>query len=125
MAAWLDERMGDDWRVLVSPAKRTLQTVKPLGREFEVSAAIGTGTNARALIRATGWPEGRHNVLVVGHQPTLGEVAADLLGLPEEGLSVRKGSIWWFTSRDRGGGMVTLLKAVVDTDLLEAGKSAK
>ncbi len=120
MAAWLDKRLDDDWRILVSPAKRTLQTVEPLGREFEVSEAIGTGTSPVALIRATGWPDGKHNVLVVGHQPTLGEVAAELLGVPDDGLSVRKGSIWWFASRDRGAGAVTLLKAVVDTDLLDA-----
>jgi phosphohistidine phosphatase len=119
MAAWLDARMEGDWLILVSPAKRTLQTVKPLEREFEVNEAIGTGTNPAALIRATGWPDAKHNVLVVGHQPTLGEVAAQLLGVPE-GLSVRKGSIWWLASRDRGDGVETLLRAVIDTDLLDA-----
>jgi phosphohistidine phosphatase len=119
MAAWLDERMGEDWRILVSPARRTLQTVKPLEREFEVSAAIGTGTSPVALIRAAGWPDGKRNILVVGHQPTLGEVAAELLGVAEGSLSVRKGSVWWFASRDRGGGAQTLLKSVVDADLLD------
>jgi phosphohistidine phosphatase len=119
MAAWLDERIDDDWRILVSPATRTLQTVKPLGRKFEVSEAIGTSTNPTALLLATGWPDGKRNVLVVGHQPTLGEVAAELLDVVDGGLSVRKGSIWWFTSRDRGAGSEILLKAVVDTDALD------
>ncbi len=120
MAAWLDERIDGEWRILVSPAKRTLQTVKPLDREFEVSDAIGTATNPAALIRSAGWPDAKRNVLVVGHQPTLGEVAAELLGVPASSLSVRKGSIWWFVSRDSGDGVETLLKAVVDTDLLDA-----
>ena len=120
MADWLDQRMAEDWRILVSSAKRTLQTVKPLEREFEVSEAIGTGTSPMALLRAAGWPDGKRNVLVVGHQPTLGEVAAELLGVADAGLSIRKGSIWWFASRDRGGGMETMLRAVVDTDLLDA-----
>jgi phosphohistidine phosphatase len=120
MAAWLDARVADDWRILVSPAKRTLQTVKPLDREFEVSEAIGTATNAQALIRATGWPDAKKNVLVVGHQPTLGEVAAALLGR-DDGLSVRKGSIWWLVSRHRDGEQETLLKAVMEPELLDKG----
>lgn len=119
MAQWLEARIGHDWRVLVSPATRTLQTVEPLGRKYEVSAAIGTGTTPAALIRATGWPDAKKSVLVVGHQPTLGEVAAELLGVEDGGLALRKGSIWWFASRSRDGGQETLLKAVVSPELLE------
>ena len=59
MAAWLDARIDDDWRILVSPARRTLQTVEPLERAFDVSDAIGTGTSPAALLRATGWPDGQ------------------------------------------------------------------
>lgn len=119
MAAWLAPRIGKEWRILVSPAKRTLQTVEPLDREFEVSDAIGTGTSSAALIRATGWPDAKKNVLVVGHQPTLGEVAAELLGVEEGGLSVRKGSVWWLVSRDRDGTPETLLKSVMEPELLD------
>ncbi|HLX22842.1 MAG TPA: histidine phosphatase family protein [Usitatibacter sp.] len=120
MAAWLAARIGDDWRILVSPATRTLQTVKPLGRKFEVSEAIGTGTSPAALVRETGWPGAKRNVLVVGHQPTLGEVAALLLGTEDGGLSVRKGSVWWFASRSRDGEQETLLKAVMSPEQLDA-----
>lgn len=120
MAAWLDAQLDGDWRILASPAKRTLQTVAPLDREFETSDAIGTGTTSAALLRATGWPEGKGNVLVVGHQPTLGEVAAELLGVADGSLSIRKGSIWWLVSRSRNGERETLLKAVIEPDMLEA-----
>jgi phosphohistidine phosphatase len=119
MAAWLQSRIADDWQILVSPAKRALQTVKPLDRKFEVSDAIGTGTTSAALIRATGWPDAKRNVLVVGHQPTLGEVAAELLGVEEGGLSVRKGSIWWLVTRNRDGSEETVLKAVMEPELLD------
>jgi phosphohistidine phosphatase len=103
-----------------SSATRTLQTVKPLGRKFEVNDAIGTGTNAETLIHATGWPDAKKNVLVVGHQPTLGEVAAELLGVEDGGLSVRKGSVWWFVTRSRDGERETLLKAVMSPEQLDA-----
>ena len=53
-------------------------------------------------------------MVIVGHQPTLGEVAAALLGA-EEGLAIRKGAAWWFAEK---GGSV-LLRAVVDAEVLE------
>jgi phosphohistidine phosphatase len=119
MAEWLKPRLEGDWRVLVSPAQRALQTVEPLDVAFDVSDAIGTGTSAERLLREAGWPTARHNVLVVGHQPTLGEVAAQLMRTSDGGVSVRKGAAWWFSTRERDGKMETTLKAVVNPDMVE------
>jgi len=58
-------------------------------------------------------------VLVVGHQPTLGQVAAMLLGGQSGEVSVRKGAILWFSTRQRDGLAETVLKAVLDPDTLE------
>jgi phosphohistidine phosphatase len=57
--------------------------------------------------------------VVVGHQPTLGEVAAILLLEEEGGTAIRKGAIWWFESRAAGGKMNAVLKAVLSPDLLD------
>ena len=118
MAQWLKARMEGDWRILVSPAKRTLQTVKPLDLPFEQSEAIGTGTSAGALLRAAGWPDRADKVLVVGHQPTLGEVAGKILGLSED-PAIRKGAIWWFVARGGESNIDVVLKAVLAPDLLD------
>ena len=118
MAHWLDEHLEGDWRILVSPATRTLQTVEPLDREFEVSEAISTGTNAEKVLRAAGWPDGG-NVVVVGHQPTLGEVASKLVRGEEGCLAIRKGAIWWFVARMREGKMEATLKTVLEPDQAE------
>jgi phosphohistidine phosphatase len=118
MAQWLRPRLQGDWRILCSPAERALETVAPLGREFEVSEAVTTSASAARVIEAAGWPDDGH-VLVVGHQPTLGEVAAELLGGEGGELSVRKGAILWFATRERDGRMETLLKAVLDPETLE------
>ena len=118
MAKWLKPRLEGDWRVLVSPAKRALQTVKPLDLPFGVSEAIGTGTSPRALLQEAGWPDAGANVLVVGHQPTLGEVAAKILGLDGD-LAIRKGAIWWFVARGGESNIDVVLKAVLAPDLLD------
>jgi len=115
MAAWLAPRLPKSTRILVSPAIRTLQTVEPLARDFETSEEVGLAATSRSVLRAAGWPRGEGVVLVVGHQPTLGEVAADLLGAPD-GLSVRKGAAWWFSSR---GEAEALLRAVMDAETLD------
>jgi phosphohistidine phosphatase len=52
-------------------------------------------------------------VLVVGHQPTLGEVAAFLLTEDEASWSVRKGAVWWLTNRVRHGVSSTVVKVVI------------
>jgi phosphohistidine phosphatase len=117
MAAWLKPRLAGDWRILVSPARRTLETVDPLGLSFDVTADVGTGADPRRLLRATGWP-GTGQVLVVGHNPTLSEVAAHLLG-GGGSLTFRKGGAWWFATRTRDGEEGTILRAVMNPDLLD------
>jgi phosphohistidine phosphatase len=119
MAQWLRPKLDDEWRILVSPAKRALQTVKPLDLPFEVSEAVGLAAGPEAVLREAGWPSGQRPVLVVGHQPTLGEVVARLLLGNEGEAAIRKGAIWWFVARSREGKMETILKAVMNPDLLD------
>ena len=125
MALWLRPKLATDWKVLVSPARRTLQTVAPLGLDYTTSEMVGLGASQRSILEAARWPDGDDNVLVVGHQPTLGEVIAHLLKGEDGDVSVRKGAIWWFaTRRRRDGGRdednkETILKAVLNPDLLD------
>jgi phosphohistidine phosphatase len=119
MAHWLRPLVDDKWRILCSPAKRTLQTVKPLERRYEESQSVGLEATAASILHASGWPDAPGPVLVVGHQPTLGQVAARLIGGAHGDISIRKGAIWWFTSREREGSLETALKVVLDPDLLD------
>ena len=119
MAEHLRPLLPGECRILCSPARRTLQTVKPLEREFEESSAVGLDATASGILRAAGWPDAMGAVLVVGHQPTLGQVAARLLGGTNGDVSVRKGAVWWFTTRERRGTHETVLRAVLDPDLLD------
>lgn len=118
MAAWLDHQMGDTTRILVSPALRCEQTALNLGRKFKTSELLGPDNSVEDLLVAAQWPESKTPVLVVGHQPTLGQTAARLLGLPQVDLSVRKGGVWWLRSREREGRLQTVLLAVQSPDLL-------
>jgi phosphohistidine phosphatase len=118
MAEWLRPRVRDGWRIVVSPAKRTLQTVEPLGLPFETSDAVGLAATARGLLREVRWPDG-DKVLVVGHQPTLGEAVGLILTGSEGDTAIRKGAIWWFATREREGKMEAILKTVLDSEELK------
>ncbi len=120
MAEWLKPRLEGDWRVVASPAARAVQTVEPLGADFEVSDALAPGASPQRVLREAGWPTAPTNVVVVGHQPTLGEIAAELLHGSEGDVSMRKGAVWWFSTRERDGTVETVLKAVVNPDMAEA-----
>lgn len=119
MAAWLRPRLEGKWLVLSSPAARAVQTVTPLGMDYEIRTGLDTSSSAADMLREAGWPKG-DRVIVVGHQPTLGEVAAYLLGGGAGDVAVRKGSIHWFATRERAGRTETVLKAVLDPDMLDA-----
>lgn len=100
VAAWLAERLPEDYVVLASPARRARQTAKALTQEFETVEAVGTSATPGQLLEAAGWPKRGGTVVVVGHQPTLGQVAALVLTGVAAGWGVRKGALWWLRSRD-------------------------
>lgn len=119
MAVWLKPRLPKNTRILVSPATRCQQTAQAVELDFETSRLLNTDASVADLIAATEWPTGSGAVLVVGHQPTLGRVAALLLSGEEAEWSVKKGAIWWFTNRVRNGETQTVLRACLSSELTE------
>ena len=121
VAKWLRPRLEGDWEILVSPAARAKQTADALDLDYDVRLTLGPLETEDALIREVGWPAGEHNVIVVGHQPTLGRLAARFLSGHRGDLTMKKGSIWWFSSRidDEVGQGETLLRAVIAPDFLD------
>ena len=117
VAAWLRERLPSDCRILSSPARRAQQTADALELRYETSTKVGTGAGTPEILAAAGWPGGAGTVLVVGHQPTLGGVAALILTGEEADWTIKKGGLWWFSSRERHGGEI-VLRAVVGPDLV-------
>jgi phosphohistidine phosphatase len=118
MAKWLDQHLPDGVRILSSPALRCESTVAALGRKYKLCPELAPDSTAQALLELAHWPDARTPVLIVGHQPVLGQAVAQLLGLPVEGLSVRKGSVWWMRNRIRLDTQSTLVHCVQSPDML-------
>lgn len=118
VAAWLDGHLPDTTRILASPADRAQQTALALKRKFRTLDELGPGASATAVLAAVGWPDARESVLVVGHQPTLGEVASLLLAGEELPWSIRKSAVWWLSNRVRDGVSGVVLRVVIGPDFV-------
>lgn len=114
VAAWLLPRLPRDCLILASPAKRAQQTAAALDLPYTTERRIGVQANIADIIAASSWPRRKGAVLVVGHQPTLGRLAARLLAGEQADWTIKKGALWWFS--ERAGEVI--LRAVVSPDLL-------
>jgi phosphohistidine phosphatase len=116
MAEWLNRFLPESTRILVSPALRARQTADALGRKYRSVASLAPGASHAQALSAARWPDSREPVLLVGHQPTLGQLAAYLMAGPQAldspAWAVRKGAVWWLRHRDREGGAEVVLVAV-------------
>jgi phosphohistidine phosphatase len=118
VAAWLARQLPAGARVLVSPARRAQQTAAALDRRFKTVPALAPGCTVEGLLQASRWPDAREAVLVVGHQPTLGMVAAWLLAGQMQPWSVRKAGVWWLRGRERDGELQVVLHAAIGPEML-------
>ncbi len=118
MGKWLRARMPDGAVILASPAKRAQQTARALSPEFRTVDKIGLAAEAEDVLLATGWPGDDRTVVVVGHQPTLGETAALLLTGAKEQWNVKKGAVIWIARRADLAHARTHLRAAISPDLL-------
>jgi phosphohistidine phosphatase len=118
MAEWLKPRLPGDTRILVSPARRTRETADALELPYTVSKALAPDADPMEVLKRSGWPGGAGGVLIVGHQPTLGQICEILLTGKLGNRPVKKGDVWWFTNRIRLEEIQPLLRAVIPVSLL-------
>jgi phosphohistidine phosphatase len=118
MAAWLDRQLPDGTRIFVSPALRTEQTAKALGRKYKLRPEISPDGSVAELLHLVQWPAGKGTILLIGHQPTLGQTIAQLIGLNAAECSVKKGSVWWLRNRQREASSQTVVVTVQSPEIL-------
>jgi phosphohistidine phosphatase len=119
MAIWLDRMLPQGTRILCSPAKRCEQTVLALGRKYKLREELSPSGHAQDVLELSQWPYSKNPVLVVGHQPYLGETVAQLIKTQSPELSIKKGAVWWLRSKIKGEDfMHTSIQCVQGPDMI-------
>lgn len=118
VAEWLLQRLPAKFTVLASPAARAHATAAALGVPIRTVDALAPGATVRDVLEASGWPDRKGAVVVVGHQPDLGRAAAFLVSGAEGPWSVKKGGLWWLSDRVREEGAQVVVRAVVTPDIV-------
>ena len=118
MAVWLDRQLPEGARIMVSPAQRCEQTALALGRKYKVKTELAPDTSPTRLLELVQWPHAKWPTVVIGHQPTLGQTIAQLLGLQEAECAVKKGALWWLRHRERDDHTQTVVVTVQSPEIL-------
>ena len=107
MAKWLRAHLPKDYTLVASPAVRAQETAQALGSKIVSDITLAPGASVTDIAKAAERHKGL--VIIVGHQPDLGQAAAKLAGASGE-WQIEKGAIVWFA-----GGRI---KAWLSADLL-------
>ena len=94
------------------------QTAEALGARIRTAKAIAPGASVARLLETAEWPDHKGTVILVGHQPDLGRLAAHLVAGANDGWSLKKGGLWWLSNRMRDEEDQVVVRAVVSPDLL-------
>ena len=95
MAQWLTQHLPNETNFQCSPALRAFQTADALKYKININQAFKPGINLQQALSAMARLPCEGNLLLVGHQPYLGQLAGYLLGISELEIHIKKGAIWW------------------------------
>lgn len=125
VAFWLDRNLPQHCRVFVSPARRALQTARCLARKHKVISELVPGATPEQVLTVIGWGTAdapREPIIVVGHQPWIGQCIQQLLfkgsDAAASSFAVRKGAAWWLQSREREAHNEVVVRAVTTPEFL-------
>jgi phosphohistidine phosphatase len=118
VAFWLDRNLPQHCRVFVSEAKRAQQTARCLTRKSKTLPQLNPDAKPADVLIAVGWGEQTEPIVIVGHQPWIGECIHWLLFGVASPLTVRKGAAWWMQGRERDGVSEITLRAIATPELL-------
>lgn len=118
MAQWILRHAPSDLKILVSPARRCQQTAEALEIPFSTCVPLGLSGLPADIVRLANWPDGDGAVLIVGHQPALGRTASLLLAGIESDWVIKKGGLWWLSSRRQDNGYQAYLRCALSAQFI-------
>lgn len=116
MASQLRKKLPESYQLWVSQACRSRQTAEYLSDPTHELAVLNPESDARQIAALFGRIEDGQTVVIVGHQPWIGEVCSFLLNQSWQRhayWSVKKGAFWWFECQPYNGIYLSKLKIML------------
>lgn len=118
--------IDDEARIVASPAVRTRETAdalrgavaRPIDTDPRIAPGAAFADVLDAVSEAIAAASDGAALVVVGHQPWLGQLARHLLTGNDGDWAFRKAAAWWLVRRDRDGDAQWTLKSVLDPDVV-------
>ena len=114
MAHWLKKHLPEDTVLVCSPALRALQTAETLNYKIQLQDGLKPSASLSDVLSVLGRiqhdlnqkspKKQQKNILIVGHQPWMGQLITYLLDQStpyaqklklENNTSIKKGAVWW------------------------------
>lgn len=108
MARWLKKHLPDETILICSPALRALQTAEVLDYKIQLQDGLKPSASLADVLSVLGKAQDQlnqhspkkpqKNILIVGHQPWLGQLVSYLINHDAnsaDSLSIKKGAAWW------------------------------
>ena len=127
IAKVLARHLDENSRIVISPAVRTRETAQPLvdrlSLQPEVDRRLAPGARTSTVLdvleaAVAEFSGDAATLVMVGHQPWVGQVARRLLTNADGDWSVKKAAAWWLVRRSRDGNSEWTLRSVFDPDLV-------
>ena len=106
MASWLKRHLPRDTAIICSPAVRAEQTAQALRLPYQINHHLLPEASISEVLEFVNElinNSNTHDVLLVGHQPWLGQVAAYFLQGSLSGVSIKKSAVWWLEQDLKSG----------------------
>lgn len=101
VSKWLNRELGEKSLLLTSPALRAKETAAYLDHHAIVEGALQPGAMVDDVLELLAQYQRNETVVVVGHQPWLGELAASCLNIKQYQFGVKKSAVWWLRMGSR------------------------
>ncbi len=101
MASWIKQHLPQDICIIASPAARAEQTTQALGLPYKSNKNLLPEASIDSVLQLVQeiFQQDNSNVMLVGHQPWLGQVVAYFLQIQPAEISIKKGAVWWLEQK--------------------------
>ena len=68
-------------------------------RKYKCRDELSPNALPNEVLKLDNWPHNKQTILIVSHQPLIGQLISQLLHIPSHALSIKKCSVWWLRSK--------------------------